>query len=150
MHIFSNLKVVGSIIVLAAIGFFILISNKPSKAIVVETPPAIVEEASSSNFLEEAEKRREQMQEEKSELERQAKLLKQKENSVECQFWKQQKTDTSDAKIDEKIIEFCTFSSVAHSSATDSSTTSDAGATGDTSSAAELSPLPAPESSPPQ
>lgn len=124
MHIFSNLKVVGLILLLVLAGFFFLISTKPKPQADVP-PPVVVENTNSSNFMEEAEKRREQMLEEKSAVERQEKLLKQKENSVECQFWRQQKTVSSEAKVDEKIIEFCTLSSV--SSGADSSVATSTG-----------------------
>lgn len=110
MRIFSNLKAISLIMVLACAGFFYLISTKPHK-VVEELPPVAAETTSSTNFMEEAEKRREQMLEEKSAVERHEKLLKAKENSVECKFWKQQKSVSSDAKVDEKIIEFCTLSS---------------------------------------
>ena len=131
MHIFSNLKVVGIILALVAAGFFFMVSNKPKK--VVETPPPVVVDTTPSiSFAEEAEQRRAQMLEEKADLERKEKLLREKENSVECQFWKQQKSVSSEAKIDEKIIEFCTFSSI--SSTSDTNSSADASAT-ETSSA---------------
>lgn len=125
MHIFSNLKVVGIILALVAAGFFFMVSNKPKK--VIETPPpaVAVDTTPSVSFEEQAEQRRAQMLEEKADLERKAKLLRERENSVECQFWKQQKSVSSEAKVDEKIIEFCTFSSI--------SSTSDANSSADTS-----------------
>lgn len=131
MHIFSNLKVVGIILALVAAGFFFMVSNKPKK--VIETPPPVaVDTTPSVSFAEQAEQRRAQMLEEKADLERKAKLLREKENSVECQFWKQQKNVSSEAKVDEKIIEFCTFSSVSNTS--DAKSSADTSAT-ETSSA---------------
>ena len=122
MHIFSNLKVVGILLALVAAGFFFMVSNKPKK-VVDAPPPVAVETAPSVSFAEQAEQRRAQMLEEKADLERKAKLLRDKENSVECQFWKQQKSASSDAKVDEKITEFCTFSSI--SSTSDASSSAD-------------------------
>ena len=62
-------------------------------------------------FLAEAEARREEKLENKAETERLAKLLKAKQNSVECKFWRQQQRTSSAAeKIDEKINHYCTLS----------------------------------------
>jgi hypothetical protein len=59
-------------------------------------------------FIAQAEARREQNLEDKAEAERIEKLLKEKQNSVECKFWKQQqKTSSAAAKIEEKINQFC-------------------------------------------
>lgn len=59
-------------------------------------------------FIAEAEARREQQLIEKSEAERTEKLRKQKENSVECKFWRQQQKASSAAeKIEAKVKEHC-------------------------------------------
>lgn len=59
-------------------------------------------------FVAAAEARREQQLIEKSEAERIEKLRKQKENSVECKFWRQQQQNSSAAeKIEAKVQEHC-------------------------------------------
>ncbi len=69
-------------------------------------------------FLAEAEAHREEKLENKTEAERQAKLLKAKQNSVECKFWRQQqKTTSAAAKIEEKINYYCTLTENTSSSA---------------------------------
>ena len=106
MQIFSNLKAMAIIMALAAIGFFYLIASKPA----IEQPPALDTPALSDHqpdFIAQAEARREQKLEALAEQERQAKQQYEKEHSVECQFWKQQKNDKSPPKVDEKIAEFC-------------------------------------------
>lgn len=61
-------------------------------------------------FLAAAEAKREQDLEDKAEADRLGKLLAIKQNSMECKFWKQQqKTTSAAAKIEEKIIKFCTL-----------------------------------------
>lgn len=62
------------------------------------------------SFYEAAEARREQQLADKAEADRLAKLTAIKERSVECKFWKQQqKTSSAAAKIEEKIIQYCTL-----------------------------------------
>jgi hypothetical protein len=62
------------------------------------------------SFYEAAEARREQQLADKAEADRLAKLKAIKERSVECKFWKQQqKTSSAAAKIEEKIIQYCTL-----------------------------------------
>lgn len=106
MQLFSNLKLMTIIFIASLILFLVLLNRKP----LVEQPgTAVNHEASSSNYLIEAEKRREQEQEQISSLELQNKRQKAKENSVECQFWRQQKNEKSPPKVDEKINEYCTL-----------------------------------------
>ena len=76
-------------------------------------------ELTHDEFLAQAEARREQRLIDEAEAERLAKLRAIKEKSMECKFWKQQqKTSSATAKIEEKIIQYCTLqtSSAAHSS----------------------------------
>lgn len=76
-------------------------------------PSSTDAEASITNaesFYEAAEARREQQLADKAEADRLAKLTAIKERSVECKFWKQQqKTSSAAAKIEEKIIQYCTL-----------------------------------------
>lgn len=79
------------------------------------------------SFYEAAEARREQQLADKAEADRLAKLKAIKERSVECKFWKQQqKTSSAAAKIEEKIIQYCTLqtSSSSMSTSSDSNTLS--------------------------
>ncbi len=82
------------------------------------------EEMTHAAFIADAEARREQNMEDKAEAERLDKLRKIKQNSTECKFWKQQqKSSSAAARIEEKIIQFCTLqntSSIANSEATSS------------------------------
>lgn len=67
-------------------------------------------------FLAEAEARREKNLQDKAEAERIEKLLKEKQNSVECKFWKQQqKTSSAAARIEERIGHFCNLPAAAES-----------------------------------
>jgi len=108
-------RLVLMVFVLAAFGFAIIFFKNQTHTL-TNTPeftdtPVIASSNtnSSTNFAKEAEARREQMLAEKEEADLIAKRKLEKENSVECQFWKQQKTETSAPKIDEKIVEFCTL-----------------------------------------
>ena len=106
MQIFSNLKAIGIIMALAALGFFYLIGSKPA----IEQTSVHQDSPASNNqpdFIAQAEARREQKLEALAEQERRAKQQYDKEHSVECLFWKQQKNDKSPPKVDEKIAEFC-------------------------------------------
>lgn len=108
-------KLLTMIVVLACLGFAIIIlkNNMAPQPIAYETPePAIVSPTNSTpskSFMEEAEARREKALAEKEENDLIAKRKLEKENSVECKFWKQQKNEKSATKIDEKITEFCTL-----------------------------------------
>jgi hypothetical protein len=82
------------------------------------------EELTHEVFLAQAEARREERLINKEETDRLAKLKAAKERSVECKFWKQQqKTSSAAAKVEEKIIHYCTVqaSSESTSSATNTS-----------------------------
>ncbi len=88
-------------------------SNTPQNSSIDAKP-----EMTHAAFLAEAEARREEKLENKAETERLAKLLKAKQNSVECKFWKQQqKTTSAAAKIEEKINSHCTLTGSTSSSA---------------------------------
>lgn len=106
-----NLKIVSFFLAITAVGVLVLIATKPRKLVDSDQSYKVIETTSSSNYLEEAQARREQMLEQQEDLDRERKLLSEKENSVECKFWKQQKGVSSEAKVDEKIVEFCTLAS---------------------------------------
>ena len=74
------------------------------------------------SFYEAAEARREQQLIERAEADRLAQLMAIKERSVECKFWKQQeKTTSASAKIEEKIIQYCTLQMSSSSKSSESS-----------------------------
>lgn len=80
------------------------------------------EELTHEAFLAQAEARREERMINKEEADRLAKLKAAKERSVECKFWKQQqKTSSAAAKIDEKIIQYCTLQTSSESTSSDQS-----------------------------
>ncbi len=101
--------------VLAAFVFAIIIfKNKATTSEIAQTQPelAVIESTqsnSSNDFVKEAEARREKALAEKEEADLLAKRKLEKENTVECKFWKQQKNEKSGSKVDEKITEFCTL-----------------------------------------
>ena len=96
---------------------------KPKQAKTVDVPPVTAsssiapsseEQPSSADaamtkdkFIKEAEERREQLLAEKGDNEELAKRKSNKEKSVECRFWKQQKETNPSDKTDEKIAKFC-------------------------------------------
>ena len=77
----------------------------------VDTSPAIAVETASftRNTFADVEARREQELEEKRNKQELAKKQNQKGKTVECQFWKQQKSSSSIANVDEKIAQFCSI-----------------------------------------
>lgn len=105
MQLFSNLKLVAVAFIGLFVLFLILLNRKP----ITQPEPYVApqENTSTSNYLVEAQQRREQQQEAVSTTDLQAKRQHAKENSVECQFWKQQKHEKSPPKVDEKINEHC-------------------------------------------
>jgi hypothetical protein len=89
------------------------VQSAPVAQIASTTPSSTDAETSitdAESFYEAAEARREQQLADKAEADRLAKLTAVKERSVECKFWKQQqKTSSAAAKIEEKIIQYCTL-----------------------------------------
>lgn len=93
---------------------------------VVEIESTAPSSTDAESFYEAAEARREQQLADKAEADRLAKLTAIKERSVECKFWKQQqKTSSAAAKIEEKIIQYCTLQT-SSSESTSSEATSEA------------------------
>lgn len=103
--------------------------TEPVADIASSTPSSTDVETNSTSaesFYEAAEARREQQLADKAEADRLAKLTAIKERSVECKFWKQQqKTSSAAAKIEEKIIQYCTLQT-SSSESTSSDATSEA------------------------
>jgi len=140
----QNVKIIVGGVVLFVLGGFsvYLLTNRPDAAIppsstqsVQSAPIAEIVSSTTLNtdatasitdaesFYADADARREQQLIDKAEADRLAKLTTIKARSVECKFWKQQqKTSSAAAKIEEKIIQYCTLqtsssmSSESHSS----------------------------------
>ncbi len=89
-----------------------------------DTPASITD---AESFYADADARREQQLIDKAEADRLAKLTAIKERSVECKFWKQQqKTSSAAAKIEEKIIQYCTLQTSSSDSMSSDANTSSA------------------------
>lgn len=107
MNFLSDTKFMAIMLAAALAGFFLLISQKSHQAEPAPVANERVSSQSSTSFYAEAEARHQQQLESQSQMEETDKKRKAKENSVECQFWKQQKSEKSPARVDEKIQEFC-------------------------------------------
>lgn len=103
--------------------------STPAAELTSPVPSSAATETSitdAESFYEAAEARREQQLADKAEADRLAKLTAIKERSVECKFWKQQqKTSSAVAKIEDKIIQYCTLQT-SSSESTSSDATSEA------------------------
>jgi len=108
MPSFSNPKIIIGLFLLVGAGFVFTLTREP---LATETYESIQDSDAhitpKNDFYAEAERRREDKLEERAQQERQEKLQKARENSVECQFWRQQKNEKSTERVDEKIAEFC-------------------------------------------
>lgn len=60
-----------------------------------------------ANYIDEAQRKNDLERNEKAQAEKLAAMAKAKQDSVECQFWKQQQTQKTKPKIEEKIAQFC-------------------------------------------
>lgn len=99
-----------------AIFFFIiaaallaLIATHKTRATPVDTlRPVAAEEDNFSKYIEEAEQQNAIERDRKEQTEKLAKLAKAKKDSVECQFWTQQKQNhATNKRVEEKITQFC-------------------------------------------
>ena len=90
-------------LLLLALGLFFLILSKPKP---VAPPAPVVEEETVSihDYEEKISREREIEQDRHFDERKQQKLATAKKNSVECQFWKQQKPSK---KTEEKIAQHC-------------------------------------------
>ncbi|MES2674233.1 MAG: hypothetical protein V4660_08330 [Pseudomonadota bacterium] len=109
----KKIVVIGSLVLLCVTGWqFKAVNSReitPTVATpVIEVPSAPIETASfNRNTFADVEARREQELEDKRNASELAKQKSKKLKSVECVFWKQQKTHSSAANVDEKIEKFC-------------------------------------------
>lgn len=94
---------IAAALLLITLGIFFLILNRPKPVL---TPEPVVQEdpASVNDYLEKVSRERELEQERHYDERKQVKLAMAKKNSVECQFWKQQKPSK---KSEEKIAQHC-------------------------------------------
>jgi hypothetical protein len=101
---------IAALLLFLGLGIFFFILNKPKPV----APPAPVVEQESTNVVRDYEEKisreREIEQDRLFEERKQQKLAVAKKNSVECQFWKQQKPSK---KTDDKIAEHCDIQTAA-------------------------------------
>jgi predicted Holliday junction resolvase-like endonuclease len=99
----SSLQFAG-ILFLIAIAVFVLITTH-KKSTTAELPTS---DNTLTQYIQTVQQQEELARDEKEQAEQRAKLAKDKENSVECQFWKQQKQNKSNnPRVAEKIAQFC-------------------------------------------
>jgi hypothetical protein len=60
-----------------------------------------------ANYIDEVQRKNDLERDEKAQAEKLAAMAKAKKDSVECQFWKQQQTQKTTPKIEEKVSQFC-------------------------------------------
>jgi len=94
---------VAASLLLLTLGIFFVMLNRPKP---VPTPDPIVQQDTTSvnEYVEKVSRERELEQERHYDERKQVKLAMAKKNSVECQFWKQQKPSK---KSEEKIAQHC-------------------------------------------
>ena len=89
---------------IAAALLFTVFTHKSKPAAVTVEQSSIAAEERFSQYLDNAEKQNELERDQREEAEKLAKKIKIRKESVECQFWKQQKQDK---RTQEKIAQFC-------------------------------------------
>lgn len=94
---------IATALVLLTLGIFFLILNKPKP---VAPPAPVIEQDTTSvnDYIDKVSRERELEQERHYDERKQVKMAMAKKNSVECQFWKQQKPSK---KSEEKIAQHC-------------------------------------------
>ena len=108
-----------------AAALLVLIATHKTKAVPVVTErSAIVEEDNFAKYIDDAEKQNALERDQKEQAEKLEKLAKARKDSVECQFWSQQK-HSGNKRAEEKLAQFCELPSTQ----TSSSASSDAQAT---------------------
>lgn len=107
MRLPSNIVLARISFVIAA-GLLVLIFTHKREAPAAPAPIA-VSENTVNNYIAEVEKKNELERDEIEQARKVAKLAKAKKDSVECQFWTQQKAKSSapNPKTDEKVAHFC-------------------------------------------
>lgn len=106
----SNIHIAGIFFSIALVLLTLIVTHKSSS---VETTAINNKDTSASNdsviqYIEAVEKQNELERDQKEQANKRAKLTKAKRDSVECQFWMQQKRSKStNPRVEEKIIQFC-------------------------------------------
>ncbi len=100
----SPLHIAIAFFAIAAAVFVAIVTHKSKPAAVTMERSVIVEEERFAQYLDEAEKQTALERDQREEAEKLAKLAKSRKESVQCQFWKQQKQDK---RTQEKIAQFC-------------------------------------------
>lgn len=99
----SNLQIARILFLIAIAVFVLILTHKKSTTAELPTRDNTV-----TQYIQTVRQQDELARDEKEQAEKRAKLVKAKENSVECQFWKQQKQNKSNnPRIAEKIAQFC-------------------------------------------
>lgn len=106
----SSLQLAG-IFFIIAIGLLVLIvTHKPAKTVPEAPVRSSVDSDTITKYIDEAEKQNELERDKKEQANKLAKMIKAKKDSVECQFWQQQKQKKATNRVDEKITQFCELS----------------------------------------
>jgi ribosome assembly protein YihI (activator of Der GTPase) len=99
----SNLQLAGTLFLISIAVFVLIITHKKSTA--TELPNS---DNTVAQYIQTVEQQEQQARDEKEQADKRAKLTKAKQDSAECQFWKQQKQNKStNPRIGEKIAQFC-------------------------------------------
>jgi len=99
----SHLQLAGILFLIAIAVFALIITHK--KSTTAELP---TRDNTLTQYIQTVQQQEELARDEKEQAEKHAKLATAKENSVECQFWKQQKQNKSNSqRVTEKIAQFC-------------------------------------------
>jgi hypothetical protein len=117
------------ILFIIAAALLVLIATHKTKAVVVPTErSAIAEEDNFEKYIDEVEKQNALERDQKEQAEKLANLAKARKDSVECQFWTQQKQKHSaNKRVEEKITQFCELPPTTDTSAADTSSADNQG-----------------------
>ena len=105
----DNILTIFTAIIMLSLTSHSAVATQQSSEAATETLKTHQQATSSLGYLQEAEQKRRQFLVEKANTDNIAKQKIQKTNSVECQFWKQQKLSGKNANADEKVTQYCTI-----------------------------------------
>lgn len=104
----SPLHIAITFFAIAAALLFIVFTHKSKPAAVTVEQSSIAAEERFSQYLDNAEKQNALERDQREEVEKLAKKIKARKESIECQFWmQQQKQNQKDKRVQEKIVQFC-------------------------------------------
>jgi hypothetical protein len=99
----SNLHLAGIFFLIAIAVFALIFTHKTKPAPTLTAPDNSV-----TQYIQAVEQQNEQARDEKDQADKLATLAKAKQDSPECQFWKQQKQNKStNPRVGEKIAQYC-------------------------------------------